>query len=171
MKPKEISSCWWGTWAEQDGIGKVMINPKTLLEALGAVEIGGEKNWSLSTEGAFDILTKRDARGKTIEKVYIYNCDYRLSKIEYFDARGQAAVVAELDKYKEASEDFFVPCVIKITTLAENNKKNTVKITLASVKSAGFTKKQQERLFKRPKVQGFRHIYKVTGGRIVEQPQ
>src|SRR4030042_229361 len=44
IRPKEISTYWWGRWAEQDGFNKLVISPKTLLEAFGVVEFADEEN-------------------------------------------------------------------------------------------------------------------------------
>ena len=71
-------------------------------------EVDAEQDWSLSNEGAFDVLTRRD-RGAITKKVDIYSCEYQVSKIELFDLTGQVAACAELDSYEEVSEGFSVP--------------------------------------------------------------
>jgi hypothetical protein len=167
IKLKEVSSYWWGRWSEESYPEKLMISPRLVLEALGVVVVEGEENWSLSNEGAFDILTKQE--GDKIRKIYINNCDYLVRKIEYFNGDGQAAIVMELDKYKEISKNFFVPGVVKIVNRAGRNKGDSVQITLSSVKPMDFTDKQRGRLFVRPQPQGFRHIYKIVDGNVIEQ--
>lgn len=171
IKPKEISGYWWGRWAEQDGFFKLVLSPKTLLEAFGVIEIGDEGNWSLVNESIFDILTKRDEQGRVVKKIYVYSCDYRVRKIEYFNTDGRATVVAELGGYKEVGEGFFVPCVIKITTLGEDDKRDLVKITLGSVKAASFTEKQRSLIFVLPKTRGYKNIYRILGDDVIEQQQ
>jgi len=172
IKPKEISSYWWGRWAEETFTQKLMLSPKMVLEALGIVEIGSEQNWSLSNKGAFDVLTKRNEQGTILKKIYIYNSrDYLIKKIEYFDDDGQAAVVTELDKYKETLKDLFVPTFIKIINCFDGKKEDSAQITLGSIKSINFTDKQRGRLFIRPQPKGFKHIYKIVDGNIIEQPQ
>ncbi|MHC4702069.1 MAG: hypothetical protein ACYTFQ_16005, partial [Planctomycetota bacterium] len=59
IRPKEISRYVWGRWDEQGSAGRLVINPRTLLEALGMSEVDPREDWSLSNEGAFDVLTKR----------------------------------------------------------------------------------------------------------------
>jgi hypothetical protein len=59
IRPK-ISLYCWGLWSEQDSGGGLVINPRTLLEALGIEQIDAGQDWSLSNEGAFDVLTKRE---------------------------------------------------------------------------------------------------------------
>jgi len=172
IKPKEISSYWWGRWSDEGCLEKLIISPKTLLEALGIAQTGSEQNWSLSNEGTFDVLTKRNEQGTIVKKIYILNSrDYPIRKIEYFDTNGQVAVVAELDKYKKVNNNFLVPTIINITNRAKDNKGDFVKITLSSAKSTNLTDKQRGRLFIRPQPKGFKHIYKITNGDIIEQPQ
>ncbi|MHC4555858.1 MAG: hypothetical protein ACYTFW_02885 [Planctomycetota bacterium] len=170
IRPKEISTYWWGKWSEQDSYEKLIINPKTLLEALGVTRVNMDEDWSLSNEGAFDILTRRD-RGAIIKKIHIFSCDYRVSKIEYFDSDGQAVAFTELNKYKEVSEGFFVPALIKVTTPGRNNPENSFSITLnlKSVKPA--TEKQQNFPFNRPQPRGLKHLYRIVDGRWIEQQQ
>lgn len=172
IKLKEISSYWWGRWPEESCPQKLMISPGLVLEALGIVEVGDEENWSLSNEGASDVLTKQQGSTRT-RKIYINNCDYLVRRIEYFDDDSRAVAVTELDKYKEISKDFFVPSVIKIVNLSEDGGEDLVSVTLnlKSIKPANFNDKQCDRLFTRPQPQGFKHIYKIVDGNIIEQPQ
>ena len=172
MKLKEISSYWWGRWPKESYREKLMIGPRLVLGALGVMAVWDEENWSLSNEGAFDVLTKQQGSTKT-RKIYINNCDYLVRRIEYFDDDGQAAIVIKLDKYKEISKDFFVPSVIKIVNLSEDSEEDLVSITLnlKSIKPANFTEKQRRRLFTRPQPRRFKHIYKIVDGNIIEQPQ
>jgi hypothetical protein len=170
VRLKEVSCYWWGRWSEKSRPEKLMISPKLVLEALGTATVGDEENWSLSNEGAFDVLTKQEG-GTETKKIYINNCDYLVRRIEYFDGGGRAAIVMELNKYKKISKDFFVPGVIKIVNCTGSNKEDSVQITLGSVKPANFTDKQRKRLFIRPQEQGVKHIYKIVDGNIIEQPQ
>ena len=69
IRPKEISRYYWGRWSEQEATEGPMINPRTLLEALGIGEINSAQDWSLSNKGPYDILTKRE-RGAITKKIY-----------------------------------------------------------------------------------------------------
>lgn len=171
IKPKEISTYHWGLWSEQNSSQSIIFNPETLLEALGIVPPGGDESWSLSNEGAFDVLTKRNDQGRIIKKVYIYSCDYRVSKIEYFNVDGEVVAVAELFQYKEMSKGFFVPHVIKIITYAQEGREDSVVITLNSVKADKFDKKKQDVYFNRRKPKGFKHVYRIIEGHMIEQPE
>ena len=171
IKPKEISTYHWGLWSEQNSSQSIIINPKILLEALGIVPPGSDETWSLSNEGVFDVLTKRNDQGRIVKKVYIYNCDYRVFKIEYFNVDGEVMAIAELYKYKEMSEGFFVPRVIKIVTYTQEEREDSVIITLKSVKPYKFDKKKQDDYFNRRKPKGFKHIYRIIDGHIIEQPE
>lgn len=170
VKLKEVSSFWWGRWSKKEYPEKLMISPKLVLEALGAAAVGDDEGWSLSNEGAFDVLTKQED-GIETRKIYINNCDYLVRKIEYFGGDDRAAIIVELDKYKEISKNFFVPSVVRIVNRASGNKEDSVQITFSSVKSVNFTDKQRGRLFIRPQPQGFKHIYKIVDGNIVELPK
>ncbi len=172
IRPKEISTYWWGKWSQQDSSDTLMINPKTLLEALGIAAVDAQTNWSLSNEGAFDVLTKRE-RGVVVKKIYVYSCDYLVRKIEYFDVHGQVAVVAELDKYKQVLEGFFVPASIKIIKRADDNPEDSLSITfdLKSIKPAKITAKQQNILFNRPQPRGIKRVIRIVRGKWIEQPQ
>jgi hypothetical protein len=170
VRLKEVSSYWLGRWSEESRSEKLMISPRLVLEALGIAAVGDIESWSLSREGAFDVLTKQEGGAKT-KKIYINTCDYLVRKIEYFDDDGRATVVTELDKYKELIKGFFVPTFIKIINRTDSNKEDSVQITLSSVKPANFTDKQRKCLFIRPQEQGVKHIYKIVDGNIIEQPQ
>ncbi len=171
MRPKEISTYWLGTWSEKDSSNnRLLINPRTLFEALGIVEIEAEENWSLSNEGAFDVLTKRE-RGVVIKKIYIYRRDYLAKKILYFDSSGQAVAYTELGDYKEVSEGFFVPTSIKIITYGQNNSEDSLSINLdlKSIKPAKFNERQQKIYFNPPPQRDFKHILIDEGGKWIEQ--
>ena len=172
VRPKEISTHWWGRWSEQDISGGLVISPRTLLEALGIGLVDYEQNWSLSNEEAFDILIKQE-QGVTVKKIYIYSCDYRVRKIEFYDHDSQVVARAELDKYKEVSEGFFVPALIKVATYAPNTTEESLSFTLnlRSIKPAKFSEQRRNLLFYHRLPKGFKHIYRIVNGRWVEQSQ
>jgi hypothetical protein len=172
IRPKEISIYCWGNWSEQDSSEGPLMNPKTLLEALGIGQVDVEQDWSLSNEGAFDILTKRE-RGVTTKKIYIYSCQYQVRRIEFFDQEGQAVASAELGKYKEVSEGFSVPALIKVTTHAPDNAEDSLSITLhlKSIKPAEITGPRRDLLFKRRLPRGFKHVRRIVNGKWIEEPQ
>lgn len=169
---KEVSSYWWGQWADETFPRQLMLSPKILLEALGFAQIDSIQNWALSNEGAFDILAKRNEQGMVVKKIYILNSkNYPIKKIEYFDNNGNAAIITKLDKYKQLNGDVSVPTFIIITNVDKNDKNDSVEIKLSSVKQTELTDKQRNRLFTRPQPQGFKHIYEIINGNIIEQPQ
>ncbi len=169
LRPKEISTYWWGQWSEQDSSEGLLINPKTLFEALGVAEIKAEENWSLSNEGAFDVLTRRE-RGVVIKKIYIYSRDYLVKKIEYFDLQGKAIAYTELEGYREVSDGFFVPALIKIIAYGQNKGKDSLSITLdlKSIKPKKITERQQK-VFERPPPRDFKRVLVNEGGKWIEQ--
>lgn len=172
IKP-ELSRYSWGKWSEQETSGGLMVVPKTLNEALGIVEVVDEKSWSLSKEGGFDVLIRRNDKGVIARKMYINRRDYLVRKIEYYDVNGNVLALAELDKYKDVTEDFFVPTVIKIMMYGEEGAENSDSITLnlKSVKPESFTEKRRKFIFTQPKMKGYKNFYRIINGRMIEEPQ
>ena len=180
IRLKEVSSYWWGRWQETGQFNQLVIDPKMMLEGLGIPALDSDKSedWSFTKQGAFDVLTTRSdqavpakgPRSAGTKRIHIYSCDYLVRKIEYLDARGQAAVVAELDKYEQVRQDFFVPAIVKIIHRGASAAESvTITVTLTSVKSADITSKLRTYLFTRPEPKGFKHIYRVLGGRVIEE--
>jgi len=169
MRPKEISTYWWGEWSNQNSTEGLVINPKTLFEALGFLEIGAEESWSLMNKGVFDILTK-EKKGVMIKRMHINRGDYLISKIEYYDTKGRAMALAELNDYEEVSDGFFIPALIKIVTYKQEGGAEPLGITLnlKTIKPKEFTERQKK-VFVRPPPEGFDHILKKEGAKWVEQ--
>jgi len=172
IRLKEVSSYWWGRWQESGYLNQLVIDPKMMLEGLGipALDSDRSEDWSFAKEGAFDVLTRRGDRTIAGKRIHIYSCDYLVRKIEYLDIRGQAAVVAELDKYEQVRQDFLVPTIVKITRRGANAAESvTITVTLTSVKSAEFTDKLRSYLFRRPQPKDLKHIYRILGGKVIEE--
>jgi len=172
IKPKEVSSYWWGRWSPESRLEKLMISPRQVLEALGMVEVGSVKDWSVADKGSISVLIKRDKQGKTVKKIYIHDRrDYLIRRIVYFNENGQVAVIAQLDEYKQVLKDFFVPTAIVISKLAEVGGEGSARIKLRSIKTIKFNDEQRRRLFSRPPPRGFKNIYQLIDGNIIKQPQ
>ncbi len=172
IRLKEVSSYWWGRWQETGQFNRLVIDPKMMLEGLGIPTLDSDKSedWSFTKQGAFDVLAKQGDRTIAGKRIHIYSCDYLVRKIEYLDMRGQAAVVAEIDKYEQIRENFFVPTVVKITQRGASAAESvTITVALTSVKPADFTDKLRSYLFSRPQPKGFKHIYRVLGGKVIEE--
>ena len=172
IRPKEISAHWWGNWSEQDLSEGLVINPRTLLESLGIGGVETKQDWSLSNEGPYDIIAKRE-QDVVIKKIYVYSCDYRVRQIEFFDRDGKAVACAELDKYKKVSDGFFIPSLIKVTTYAQEAGESSLSITLdlKSIKPATITEPRRNVLFKLPKPRGFKNVYRIVNGKWFKQDQ
>ena len=171
VKPKEISTYWWGTWSELDSSEGLLINPKTLLEALGITKIDIGADWSLSNEGPFDVLTQQD-KGVLIKKIYIYCCNYTTRKIEHFNTDGRILARVEMEEYKNVTEKFSVPSRIVVTTFGGDKKEDSfsIKFDFNSIRQQEFTEKQSS-LFEPFPRQGFKYVLKLVNGRWVEQSQ
>jgi hypothetical protein len=170
VKP-EASQYSWGKWAEQETSSGLMVVPKSLDEALGIVEVNDGESWLLSHKGEIDVLAKRDDKGDIIKKVYVNRSDYLVRKIEYFDVIGKAVAIAEMDKYREVSEGFFVPTFFRVMMPEGDSAEASSSITLNlnSVKSTDFSDKQRSVFFTRPPTKGYEHIYRIINGQMVEQ--
>jgi hypothetical protein len=108
-----------------------------------------------------------------IKKIYIYSCDYRMRRIEFFNRDGQAVAGAELDRYEEVSDGFFIPSLIKVTTYAQETGESSLSITLdlKSIKPATITEPQRNVLFRLPQLRGFTNVYRIVNGKWIEQAQ
>ncbi|MBN1807397.1 MAG: hypothetical protein JW837_19275 [Sedimentisphaerales bacterium] len=171
LRPKEISTYWWGTWSEQKSYEGLMINPRTLFEALGFLEIESNKNWSLSSKGIYDVLTQRN-RGVIVKKMHISKHGYLISKIEYFNSTGQALAMAELKNYRKLAEGFYVPASISIITYKQDDGAEPLGITfdLSTIKPKELSERQQT-VFERPPAQGFDNILRSEGGKWIKENQ
>jgi hypothetical protein len=173
IRPKEISTHWWGYWSEQNMSEGLVINPRTLLESLGIGELETQQDWSLSNEGPYDIITKRQ-QGVVTKKIHVYCCDYRVRKIEFFNPDGRAVAGAELDRYEEVSEGFFIPSLIKVTTYAQETGESSLSIILdlKSVNPTTITEPRRNVLFRLPtKLSGFTNVYRIVNGKWIKQTQ
>jgi len=172
IRPKDISWYVWGLWSEQDSSEGPTINPRTLLEALGIGEIDAEQDWSLLNKGPYDILTKREG-GAVTKKIYMFSCDYRVRKIEFFDSKGQVVAVAELDKYEDVSEGFLIPTLIKVITYSqiERDKPFTFTLKLQRLRPIKISEPQRNYLFKRRPPEGFKNVGRIVNGELINESQ
>jgi hypothetical protein len=171
LKPKEVSTYWWGTWSEQESYEGFIINPLTLFEALGFFEIGSERNWSLSSKGIYDVLTQR-SRGVVVKRMHISKHGYLINKIEYFDSAGRALAMAELKNYRKLAGGFYVPASIKIVTYKQEGGAEPLGITfnLSTIKPKTLSERQQT-VFNRPPAEGFENVLRNEGGKWFKENQ
>lgn len=170
MKPKEIgNSYFWGRWSDGAGFGKMKIGPDILLDAFGMAEVDEKISWILSNEGAYDVLTGRNETDVIVKKIYIYNCDERIRKIEYFGGNGEVAVVLEMEEYVDICKGVQVPKIIKVVSFSGGDTEDSFKITLDSVRQKDFDEKLRKKLFTRPEPRGFERKYRIIKGEIIEQ--
>ena len=173
IRPKEISSYYWGKWNEASYVDELVVSPKIVLEAFGILTMGGQgtggETWRLAKEGAYDVLTSHDEDGRMLRRIYVYNCDYLVRRIEYMDKTEQVAVVAELGGYRRVAEGFLAPTTIMVSKRTGDGRDDSIKITLSSLEPAAFSEKVQNRIFSRPKSQGFKHVYRVADGNMIEE--
>ncbi len=167
MKPKEISAYWWGRREYAGSSGHPLwLNPDALLEAIGVVKIG--VGWTIANRDGLDVLTKRDLSGAVVKKIFVGCCDYRVRRIEYYDADGNADVVVELNDYTDTDD---VTAAKRITiTSGEGDNPATTDITLASVRVFEPTDAKLKGLFTHPEPKGIKNIFELNeNGRFVRQ--
>ncbi len=176
IRLKEISSYWWGAWAEVGSVEGLLLDPRVVLEALGIMAVASDKedakNWSLSKEGVFDVLTRRNDKSGIIKNIYIYNCDYSVRKIQYFNIDDESELVVELYKYKKIVEDFFAPRIIRISRHSANIEYQAkISLRLTSIKPTSISSKQRNILFNHPEPKRFKHLFVNVDGKWIEQRQ
>jgi hypothetical protein len=176
-RPKELRQYVWGRWDRQQGSNsQLALSPRLLLEALGVVAVDpyGDSSvtWSLSNEGAHDILTRRNQAGEIVKKLYVDTCDRRVSKIEYFDAAGRLAATTELDRYRDVAAGFAVPTDIRMVRHRADDKEDSVRLTLSPPKrlKAPLSDKARQRFFTRPPSRGIEQV-EIVNGKPVAEPE
>lgn len=170
-KPGE-STCVWGEWSAGDCLEEMMISPKILLEALGIISIEDAGEWDLKQEGAYDVLTKKNHRNIAVKKIYIYNCDNTIARIEYLGTNGQVAISMELERYKQVCDGFSVPMLVKVVKHPNDSQKDSIDIDvkIKSVKLFEFTDKRKEFIFQPPDFNRYKRVLKFNDEcRLVEQ--
>jgi hypothetical protein len=169
MEPKELgSSYYWGKWSQAAGFGRLVLSPRMLLEAFGIIEIADSGTWVLQSEPGIDVLTMHNDAGQTVKKVYIYNCDYRIKRIEYFSEGAAPVAFVELNDYEMVADDKWVPTVINIAKVNPDGTEDSFLISFSSVKPYEFDE-TQGRFFVRRPPKGFEHIYRVYGKELIEE--
>jgi len=170
MKPKEIgNSYFWGRWSDGAGFGALKIGPDILLDAFGMAEGNEKMSWALSNEGAFNVLTGRNVTDVIVKKIYIYNCDERIRKIEYFGSNGEVAFVLEMEEYVDICQGVQVPKIIKVVRFGGGDAEDSFEITLDSVRQKDFDEKLLKKLFTRPEPRGFKNQFRIINGEVIEQ--
>jgi hypothetical protein len=167
LKPKEVSTYWWGRWSQAKNWAGFALSPEALMEVFGFINIE-QGDWSL-TQGQYDILWLHNEDGDLLKRVYIETCDYVPEKIEYFDSGGKVIGGAEFTKYRKLAEEDYIPMKIKIFTVAGEGDGDSAQITLSFAEPTRLKEQQRNRLFSRPAPKGFNHIYQIINGNAVEQ--
>jgi len=168
-KPKQLgNSFFWGEWNQQNGFGENLY-PVIFLDAFGSISFDNASDWSLSNNGPFDILTQR-SQGKVIKKIYIYCCDYRIRKIEYFDSSEIPAATLELWNYSNYFEGCSFASQMLIRLSNPQQKEDSFKINFGTVKSLEYTNEKKDVFFQKPaNLDGFENIYQVINGKLIKQ--
>lgn len=171
MKPKEIGNSFvWGKWSQASDSYGLKISPERLLEAFGMIEVESVELWSLENEGVYDVLVKQDTSQNIRKKIYVYNCDYKVRKIEYFDEASKPVGIVEIGRYQQVGDSFSVPSIIYITSFNDDGTKDLFSIKLRSIKPKEFSDEKIEAFFERPEPDGFKSVYRIIEDKLIEQP-
>ena len=174
IRPKEVSSYWWGLWAESAKSEGLVLSPRIVLETLGIAVVGEKERysgrWTLSKDSRADVLEWRNDEGVLGKRIYLDPCDSLVRRIEYIDATGRTSLTAELGDYRMLGVDSAIPLTIRITQRRDSGD-DSVRITInpGSLKETEFSPRQLDFLFSRPAPKGFEHVYRIVGGLWNEQ--
>jgi hypothetical protein len=168
-KPRELGNSFaWGLWQQQQEF-VADLGPKIILEAFGSITFDKDADWSLSNEGPFDILTLK-TQDRIVKKIYIYSCDYRVRKIEYFDDKGSLSLVLELSNYSIRFDGCSFASQMLIRLLHTDSKEDSFRIIFKTVSAFEYTAEKKQAFFQKPEnMDGFEHVYQIVNGRLSEQ--
>jgi hypothetical protein len=174
LSPKEISSYYLGQWQDVRDFEGLVLSPRVMLESIGLVTVADAAPnpalWRLDNKGPYDILTQRDENDRPVKRLHIYACDYSVRKIEYFDPRGKVAAVAQLDEYQPVGKGFALPTRIDVVSTRPDGRKDSIEMTMSSVRTMEFNEKQRQTLFNPPPDPNrFEHVYHYQDGRWAEE--
>ena len=138
--------------------GSQLINPATLLEAIGIVS--ADESWKFTKTPVEDILTKVGDNGKPLKKIFVDKCSSHIVRVQYFDKAGKPLMTTVLGDY--VTEDgLTVPSSIDM--LSHKTDGMSLEIDLKGVKLFEPTPKQLNgKLFKMPSMDGFDKIYEMN---------
>ncbi|MCI0498710.1 MAG: hypothetical protein L0Y36_03380 [Planctomycetales bacterium] len=155
----ELDTCWWGTRAQaaqcREGL---IVNPDSLVEALGIMDV--TPDWKMFYRGGCDILSCYDA-GKIKKRIYVNACDYRIKRIEYFDAEQVRKVSVELEDYAVGETGITTPTRIRIASFDRmGQEESAMLIRLKNIRPLP-PDQIGKKLFVRPGRDGYAHVYRL----------
>lgn len=167
MKPNELGNIYqWDMWSDADYLEEMLLNPKAFLQALNLTSPADSFGYSfaLQTSEIYDILLKKTLTGQIKEKIFIDKCNYEISKIHYYNARGKLFAIVTLDNYKSVVGDFSIPADIYFQKLPLQTVEEwaEIRLQLNKIEPKNFTPRQQEIYFSRPPTRGYDDVYKLS---------
>jgi len=167
MKPRELGNVYfWGLWSEQGEFDRLKLDPRMMLEGLGILSVEADGFWEVQDTGKCDALLAKTEGGEILKKFYFDN-DLRVVKIEYYDGEGFLVVTSELSYLKNRAIQ--VPGFVRIKTHFEDESDFSLEVNIRSAKLYEFDDKSTRMFFGRREPRGYKKIYRVLGGRSVEQ--
>ena len=100
--------------------------------------------------GAYDVLTGCTGQGRVTKRIHIYNCDYLIRQIEYFDNVGDVLAVVKLGEYEQIAEGCFRAEENRDQQTYRQQSGDSIKISLSSVGLVKLNDKVRQRIFVPP---------------------
>jgi len=155
----ELDTYWWGRRDQvQDCSHALLLNPCNLAEAMGIVEI--DSRWELFYRNGQDLLTLT-ANGRPVKRVFVNCCDYRVERIEYFDAAGQVTGATEMSNYAETADGLTTPTTIRVMTLYRGQEESSAQFDLQGVRRFETSQEKMNKLFERPGRDGYGTVLRL----------
>lgn len=155
----ELDTYWWGSRAQAAQCRQgLIVNPDSLVEALGIVDIGPD--WKLFHRDGFDIVSLHES-GRIVKRAYINACDYRVEQIEYFDDEQVLRVQVQLGEYAAGETGIVAPTRIRAASFNRMGREESA--VLIRLKNIRLLPPEQigRKLFVRPGRDGYANVYRL----------
>lgn len=151
---------WYGTRAvAQPCRMRMLLNPASVVEALGIVEFG--PGWTMSHLEGLDILD-RPGEALSRKKVYVNCCEgYVIERIEYFDTFGRLILAFDLTEYERIDTGAMVPGRIHLTSFRQGWLEHEVEFELRALRGFVPSADQAQKLYERPASEGADAVYEL----------
>ena len=167
MKPRELGNVYfWGLWSDQGEFDRLKLDPRMMLDGLGILSLDRDLVWEVADAGRCDVLLAKTAGGAVIKKLY-FDDELRLARIEYYDSGGRPAVTSELSY--TGKRKIQVPARVRIETHFGDESDFSLEVKIGSAKLYEFDEKKRRVFFGRREPRGYKEVYQVIGGKLLEQ--
>lgn len=161
VRIEPMDSYWWGMREQMDSCSETLfINPNNVTEAFGIVDV--TTDWKLTHNNGYDILSLLDGK-KLKKRVFVEPQKYRISRIQYFDDEGLLKAAMDLSDYSKERNGVIVPMRIEISSYVSGIRQHDrILIEVTHVTAWQPNDKDRQEAFKRPKRDGYGHLYRLN---------